>query len=265
VTGRQFTLVMAKPDAMRRPEVLADIGREIDATGLAVESVLETTLSRAEAAALFPAFDEIRYPITRALLKSYLTAGPVRFTVLSGPGAIAAGRKARKAVRARHAVAALANCLHVSADSAEATHQLRWLAANRGLPAAWAESTGAEPAAPPVPLVPGVFGALAEADFDRLGQAVWAAVEELGWADLWSLAPAPGEWVTTLKSDDQHSLDYAVSALHEELPTLPADHALRAVLSVDVLGAAPVFAGDADAARRLTERLNGRGLVAETA
>ncbi|MFJ9742834.1 nucleoside-diphosphate kinase [Streptomyces sp. NPDC101166] len=256
-----YTLLMVKPDGMRRPEVLADIEDRLRLSALTVCRTVDTRLTRERARVLFPSFDEVRYPLTRALLLSYLTSGPVRFMVLCGADALDAGRRIRRVVRKRHAVAGLANCLHVAADSAEATAQLAWLAEEHEVPAQWSRDTGSVPASAPVDLVPGVEGDLAEADFDALGSAVWARLEEVGWNGLWSWPTRCGEWEVRLVSDDAHSLDYAASALYEEHPRLTPERTLEAVLRVDQAGSAAVFAGARPQVQALADRLTRRGLL----
>ncbi|MEV0266908.1 nucleoside-diphosphate kinase [Streptomyces sp. NPDC050617] len=255
-----YSLLMVKPDGMRRPEVLADIEEELASSAVMVCRTVDTRLTRERARTLFPSFDEVRYPLTRALLLSYMTSGPVRIMVLSGVDALGDGRRIRRVVRKRHAVAGLANCLHAAADSAEAAAQLAWLAEEHGAPAQWSRDTGSIPASAPVDLVPGVEGDLAKADFDALGSTVWARLEEVGWDGLWSWPTRRGEWGVSLVSDDAHSLDYAASALYEEHPRLPPERTLEAVLRVDQAGSATVFAGARPQAQALADRLTRRGL-----
>lgn len=256
---------MVKPDGMRRPEVLEAIDAELRASGLMICRVIDTRLSRDRARVVFPSFDEVRYPLTRALLLSYLTSGPVRFMVLHGTDALATGRQIRRNIRKRFAVAGMANCLHAAADPAEATAQLAWLSTEHDLPPEWSRDTGTGAAAQPVALVPGVEGRLAEADSDALGTAVWASLERVGWDGLWAWPVRAGEWAVELVSDDAHSLDYAASVLFEEHPRLAPERALEAVLRVDQAGAATVFAGSRAEAEAFAEQLAARGLLVRTA
>ncbi|MFF2546264.1 nucleoside-diphosphate kinase [Kitasatospora sp. NPDC058063] len=256
-----YTLLMVKPDAMGRPEVLAAVESEIAAAGLTGWCVHDVTLTRDQARVLFPSFDEACYPLTRVLLLSYLTSGPVRFMVLSGERALADGKAVRRAIRSEFAVGNLANCLHAAADSAEAARQLAWLETELGVPARWSRAVGDTPPAPAVELVPGISGRLAGADLEQLGRAVWAGVRDRGWAGLRGYPVAPEQWSTWLVSDDRNSLDYAVSALLQAHPGWSAELALEAVLKVDLDGGAAVFAGGEPEVAGLARELAGLGMT----
>ncbi|GAB1644037.1 ATP-dependent Clp protease adaptor ClpS [Krasilnikovia sp. MM14-A1259] len=257
-----YTLVMAKPDAMRRPDVLAAIDEQIATASVARRYAVDTALTEEQARTLFPSFDEVRYPLTRALLLCYLTSGPVRFVVLSGSNALGAGRQIRRSVRNRFAVAALANCVHAAADPEEAARQLGWLSATHGTPPHWSGDTGSGSAAAGVTPVPGITGRLAAVDLGRLARSVWSVLERVGWGGLWQAPAAPGQWVTRLCSDDAHSLDYAAATLYEVHPDLSPVRAVQAVLRVDQTGSAIVHAGSRTAATELASALAHRGLTA---
>lgn len=255
------TLVMVKPDGMERPEVLAALEGEIGAAGLTVPVLVDTTLSESEVSALFPSFHESAYPLTRVLVTCYLTSGPVRFLVLEGADALAAGRTIRKTIRSRYALASLANCLHAAADRGEAAHQLDWLARVRGARRDHHSATTAR-LTPPEPIVPGMVpGRLSALDLRLLGTSVWADLRRSGWAGLWQWPAERGERATFLLTDDVHSLDYVTSVLFEAHPDISAQNALRAVLRVDRTGSAVVFSGRDGPVEELANNLRGHGLT----
>jgi nucleoside diphosphate kinase/ATP-dependent Clp protease adapter protein ClpS len=256
--------MMIKPDVTRSPTRLGWVQEVIDASGLEQIHTADDTLTDDDVTAFYPQHANRECPFTHTLLACYLTSGWVRFIVLSGDDAIARGRAIRKAVRSRYAKALFANCIHASADDAEAFAQLDWLSRRLAVPP-WTESVRPVPPAPAAgvaPAPPGITGRLALVPRDELAaiaRLVWTHAQGPEWGGFWSLPPNGEPWATTLTSDDKHTVDYVVAAIHEAA-VMPVEQALRAVLEVDRSGTAVIYRGERDAAQDLAVHLHAAGL-----
>jgi nucleoside diphosphate kinase len=256
ISHDNFSIVLIKPDGLKKPEFLNRLDLCIREKKLIVLERAQVNLTRSNILAIWPEFQLDNQLIMRELYCLYMTSGPCDALLVAGEAAVAKTVEIKKALRRISEICAFENAIHTPDNASEAAGNAAVLFPAQ-LPQATADGK--------VPEKKGLFGralALSSDEIRQICTRLWQEKEKHGWPAIFSPAEQ-GAFRVCLFPGDPNPVDYGISVLYELCKNKSIEDVIALYIESEVNGRAIVMSGSERDTAAMCLELVSAGLLAE--